>query len=184
MTDDLRELLRLAGSFTVQNAPSPNNWEVAEAALGLKLHPDFKELVSAFGDGIFGELYLRNPVSWYASVRMNKVCMLSCCDCIRTWTRSIGVPLYPVPNGYLSVGSNSHGMSLFMRPVQEEASRCDLLWHDLDENCVRPIKTSLARFLADVYLRRSRRKWMIELREIMWEPDQPLFVHFPGRAGG
>ncbi len=179
MSEELRELFQLAGAFAAANPPDLADWAAVEEDLGFGLQTDYKELVSAFGDGIFGKLVLRNPVSLHESRRLNLVQQLAVDDTLRKRIHTTGAALYPAQPGYLCVSGNGHAVTLLMRPIHKETGHRELLWCDFDDCVARPITTNLARFLTDLYLRRSQQAWMLRLRDIMWEPNQRLFIPFP-----
>jgi hypothetical protein len=177
----LEKALRLNSVAEPIESPTAQDWMSVEEELGIGLPADYKELVTMFGSGHFGELSLLNPVSSSEYTRLSLLNLQEFSDRVNQSARSASISLYPNSVGHIWIGVCGNGMELLLRLRRSGIKPYDLAWWDLDYNSVTAIDLSLARFLHDLYLGLIPTDWAIETRGLIWGSEEPFFTSRPGK---
>jgi len=173
----LSKAVDMAGQETVfQECPDPKDWRRTEDDLELQLPKDYKEFVSKFGSGRFGDdFYLLNPCA-NGRLQLSAERLHEFKQDISGFLNEMQCRLYPDRDGLLVIASTTSRIhfALDTTIIPRESSLtmidCGLL------EC-EGMRLNLAELVCRLYL--DELDWAKELRRVIWtDPDAPFFTPF------
>jgi hypothetical protein len=174
-TQSLTKVLALAGAHLTVDRPSEDHWNHVEEDLGVNLPLDFKELVSALGDGYFGDLCLLNPAS-RSTHTLCRATLLRNHDALSASARESEIQLFPDPGGFLCLGFTGNAMYVMVERLVSSAVDYSAFWWDVDRRTVYDSRRSLAGLLHDAFTDCIVEEWAKEMRNLVWGPDHEFFT--------
>jgi hypothetical protein len=172
-TNYILKVLDLASVSLPVRKPSNADWERVEDELQVKLPPDYKQIVSAVGDGRFGEIYLTNPIArGYGELTRNGLIGYRD-NAIETLSHT-GLVVYPDDGGALLIARCGNGIDLFAKPTPTGLYSTAILEHDY--RVVRDAEMPLSEFLYSLYVDLIPYDWARTIRDIMWDSGEPFFT--------
>ena len=176
MTDSYLEKLKvLANSVSRVDLPTEEDWSRFEREANIRLSKDYKEFISYFGTGVFGNtLTLYNPAATGSARRLSKKLLLDHGRTLKFFEEVLGIRFFPDPNCCIPVATMDRRNLLLCRDASGEFSR--VTWLDLDVDLVTHTPEHIASFIYKLYVGELHLDWAGEVRAgIWWNEDTPFF---------
>lgn len=177
MSDPFLEKCReLAGDIRRVDLPEASDWAWFEAETGLRLPKYYKEFVSYFGSGRFGNsLEFTNPAAREGRFRLSADCLRSFGEGVEPFAEELGFKLFPHEHGCLTV-AHMDRRQLLLSP-DEAGEFLRLMWWDLDFDTVEVLNETIASFVYKLYMGELEVPWAAEIRAgIWWDKETPFFT--------
>lgn len=175
--DYMPQLIAIAGEVNPVAQPTTGDWERCEREIGLTLPDDFKQMVSYFGDGVFGDdLNYLNPCpkSW-RTFTVKKLREYH--ENRNSYTAPrMGMTLYPDSGGWLLGFGTSIGTDILFQTVGPSSRSGKVVLCDFDLEETREFDMSVTQFLYELFLNKINDDKVQEFRRCQWVyPDVPFF---------